>query len=126
MTQHSTETCHQQPEDGLKMPLFACKTNTTAAAAGCLPTTLSSPILEPINDVLLPCMHCCACNTLNQQMPAQKQQHSKNHMQQHSKTTAEHKQQPHTHTRGMQPQLPAAHCSQKEGLLIYCCGCDCG
>jgi hypothetical protein len=76
-----------------------------------------------MNDVHLPCMHCSACNTLKQQMPAQKQQHSEQPMQQHSKTTAEHKHQPHTHTSGMQPELPACHCSKTEGLLIYCCGC---
>jgi hypothetical protein len=120
---HHRNCHHQQHEDGLKMYLFACKRHTATARAGSLPTILSSPILEPMNDVLLPCMHCCAYNTLKQQMPAQKQQHSKQHRHQHSKTTAEHKHQPPTHTRDMQSKLQAWHCSKRKGLLIYCCGC---
>jgi hypothetical protein len=114
---------HQKPAGGLKMPNFACKSQTAAEAAGCMPTTLGCPMLELINDVLSPCMQCSGCNTLKQQLPAQKQQGSKPHRQQHSRTPAEQKHQPHTHSRGMQPELPACLCSKREGLLIYCCGC---
>jgi hypothetical protein len=105
------------------MPVFACKSKTAAEAAGHLPTTVISLMLEPINAALLAYIHCCGCNSLKQQMPAENQQHSKKQSQQHSRNIVEQQHEHRTHSRGMQPELFACHCSEREGLLINCCGC---
>lgn len=120
---HHWKCQHQQPEHGLKKPVFAGKINTAVTSAGSVPTTPSCPMLLPTNEVLCSSMQYCACSTLSQQLPAQTEQPRKQHRQQHSKTTAEHKHQPHTHTRGLHPKVLAGQSSQKDRLLVHCCGC---